>query len=64
MVRGADADNDGSVTQAEFTTAALARFDRTDANSDGTVSRDERRSERRDRRHDHRRGERPARDAG
>ncbi|HEY6815712.1 MAG TPA: hypothetical protein VI168_09255 [Croceibacterium sp.] len=63
MARTADADNDGTVTEAEFTTAALARFDRADANSDGTLSREERRDSRRDSRHEHRR-ERPARDAG
>jgi hypothetical protein len=33
---------DGSVTRAEFTTAALARFDRTDADNDGTLGPDER----------------------
>jgi len=63
LARAADADNDGAVTQAEFTTAALARFDRTDANSDGTISTDERRGERRHMRH-HMRGDRPAPDAG
>jgi Ca2+-binding EF-hand superfamily protein len=47
MVRGADADNDGSITQAEFATAALARFDRVDANKDGTISADERPAPRR-----------------
>lgn len=63
MARAADADNDGTVTQAEFTTAALARFDRADANNDGTISRDERRGARQQLRHHMRRG-RPARDAG
>ena len=42
MVRDADADSDGSITQAEFASAALARFDRVDANKDGTISADER----------------------
>ena len=42
MIRGADADHDGAVTQAEFADAALARFDRVDANKDGTISVDER----------------------
>jgi len=42
MMRGADADHDGAITQAEFADAALARFDRVDANKDGTISADER----------------------
>ena len=46
MARMADADNEGTVTQAEFTTAALARFDQADANSDGTISLEERREAR------------------
>lgn len=44
MVRMADADKNGSVTQAEFTTAALAHFDRADANKDGQLTREERRA--------------------
>ena len=44
MFERADADSDGSVSQAEFTAEALARFDRADANGDGTISRDERRA--------------------
>lgn len=63
MARAADADNDGTVTQAEFTTAALARFDRADADRDGTISVEERRDARRHSRHERRRGA-PARDAG
>ena len=63
MAGGADADSDGTVTQAEFTTAALTRFDRADADKDGTISAEERRNARhrspRDKRGDH-----PARDAG
>jgi hypothetical protein len=47
MARGADADRDGTVTQAEFTGAALARFDRADADKDGKISGDERRGMRR-----------------
>jgi len=58
-MRGADADNDGAVTQAEFAGAALARFDRADANKDGTIGADERRAPRR-----MMRGERRQRDAG
>lgn len=42
----ADVDSDGAVTQAEFAAAALARFDRADADKDGTISRDERRAAR------------------
>ena len=63
LARGADADRDGTVTQAEFTTAALARFDRADADKDGTISLEERRGARHHSRHDRRRGP-PARDAG
>lgn len=37
------ADGDKSMTQAEFTAAALERFDRADANNDGTVTGAERR---------------------
>lgn len=44
MVRMADADKDGSVTQAELTTAALAHFDKADANKDGQLTREERRA--------------------
>jgi len=42
MMAMADADKNGSVSQAEFTTAALARFDSADANKDGKVTGDER----------------------
>jgi len=63
LARAADIDNDGTVTRAEFTTAALARFDRVDANGDGTISLEERREARQQMRHHMRRG-RPARDAG
>lgn len=38
---GGRADQDGALTKAEFKSAALARFDRLDANRDGTVTRDE-----------------------
>ena len=42
MGAGADADNDGAITQAEFTAAAARRFDRIDANKDGQATREER----------------------
>lgn len=42
----ADADNDGAVTQAEFTQAALRRFDAADANKDGNVTKEERQARR------------------
>jgi Ca2+-binding EF-hand superfamily protein len=35
------ADKDGTITKADFVNAALQRFDRLDANHDGTVTRDE-----------------------
>jgi len=43
MMTSADSDGDGAVSQAEFTTALLARFDAADANGDGEISGDERR---------------------
>jgi hypothetical protein len=61
--RAADTNNDGTVTQAEFASAALARFDRADANKDGTISGDERR-EMRGPGGRPGRGPRPAPDAG
>jgi hypothetical protein len=42
IVRSADADGDQQISQAEFSSAALARFDRADADGDGTISREER----------------------
>jgi hypothetical protein len=47
MGRMADANKDGAVSQAEFTQAALQRFDQADANKDGKVTRDERQAARR-----------------
>ena len=41
FARMADADKDGAVTKAEFQASALQRFDRLDANHDGTVTADE-----------------------
>lgn len=40
----ADSNHDGKLTQAEMTAQALARFDRLDANKDGTLSVEERRN--------------------
>ncbi len=44
--RFADADKNGVVTQAEFTAAALQRFDRTDADKNGQVTPEERQAAR------------------
>ena len=44
--RFADANKDGAVTQAEFTSAALSRFDTMDANKDGQVTKEERQAAR------------------
>ena len=55
--RQADTNRDGTVTQAEFASAALARFDRVDVNKDGTISADERPADRRHRRDRGQRGE-------
>lgn len=46
MGRMADANKDGAITQAEFTAAALQRFDRMDTNHDGTVTKEERQAAR------------------
>ena len=42
----ADANSDGTLTQSEFTAAALARFDAADADNDGTVTAAERKAQR------------------
>ncbi|KRA80415.1 EF-hand domain-containing protein [Altererythrobacter sp. Root672] len=57
LARNADTNGDGAVTQAEFASAALTRFDSADANKDGTLSREERRAQRGNRgnHRDHRR---------
>jgi Ca2+-binding EF-hand superfamily protein len=41
LLHMADADKDGAVSKAEFETRVLQRFDRLDANHDGTVTSDE-----------------------
>lgn len=46
MTRNADANGDNAVNQAEFTAAALQRFDSTDANKDGQVTKEERQAAR------------------
>ncbi len=46
LVRQADADRDGTVTRAEFDAAVAAHFARIDANGDGTIEADERRTAR------------------
>jgi Ca2+-binding EF-hand superfamily protein len=42
MGRMADANKDGAITKAEFTAAALQRFDQMDTNKDGQVTKEER----------------------
>jgi hypothetical protein len=46
MMGKADANGDKAITQAEFQTAALARFDASDANKDGQVTAEERQAQR------------------
>lgn len=50
MLSRADADSDGRLTFAEMSTGALERFDRSDADRDGTVTPEERRAAREARR--------------
>lgn len=54
MARMADTNNDGTITQAEFTAAALAHFDQADTNNDGKVTREERNEARKAMREQHR----------
>lgn len=44
MTRPADNNGDKQTSKAEFTAAALARFDKADANKDGKVTKEERRA--------------------
>jgi EF-hand domain pair len=44
MAKMADTNSDGRITQAEFTAAALAHFDKADADKDGQVSAAERKA--------------------
>lgn len=46
MAKMADTNGDGAISQAEFTAAALARFETADANNDGTVTAAERQAAR------------------
>lgn len=46
MARMADTNNDGTITQAEFTAAALKHFDMADADHNGTVTAAERQAAR------------------
>lgn len=46
MARMADTNKDGAITQAEFTAAQAAHFDRVDANEDGSITREERQAAR------------------
>jgi len=46
MMGKADANGDKAISQAEFQTAALARFDAADANKDGQVTAEERQAQR------------------
>jgi hypothetical protein len=49
MMMKADTDGDKAISQAEFQTAALARFDAADANKDGQVTAAERQAQRTER---------------
>ena len=46
MMKMADTNQDGQITQAEFQAAALARFDKADADGNGTVTAEERKAAR------------------
>jgi hypothetical protein len=46
MMGKADTNGDKAISQAEFETAALARFDAADANKDGQVTAEERAAQR------------------
>lgn len=54
MMDRADTDGDGAISQAEFNAGALARFERMDADSNGTVTAEERQAQRGERRGRHR----------
>lgn len=44
MARMADADKDGAISKAEFTSAAMKHFDTADANHDGKITAEERKA--------------------
>jgi hypothetical protein len=46
MMRAADTNGDQMISKAEFTAAALARFDKADANKDGKITKEERQAAR------------------
>ena len=46
MMRSADTNGDQKISKAEFTAAALARFEKADTNNDGKVTREERQAAR------------------
>lgn len=46
MAKMADTNKDGAISQAEFNTAAVKRFDMMDANKDGQVTKEERQASR------------------
>lgn len=46
MMRQADTNNDGAISQAEFSAAASLRFDAIDANKDGQITQEERQAHR------------------
>lgn len=46
LAKRADTNNDGAISQAEFTSGALAMFDRADADRNGTVTQAERKAAR------------------
>ncbi|MDG2001891.1 MAG: EF-hand domain-containing protein [Novosphingobium sp.] len=50
MMKMADTNNDGVVSQAEFAAAAGKRFDTIDANNDGQITKEERQAHRQERR--------------
>jgi hypothetical protein len=58
MMRKADTNGDNAISLAEFQTAALARFDRADANKDGQLTAEEREAQRNMMRAQHRAGKR------
>ena len=50
MMKQVDTNGDQMISKAEFTAAAMARFDKIDANKDGKITKDERQAQRVERR--------------